>query len=172
MMSETIEQTIEHEQKSSDALRAQVKAAAAQVEELEQEQRDVAARLSDTATVFDASLAVRLRQRLDELPLFLNAARLKHASLRVEMYDLEAQEHKARLPELYEAMEAERPRLDEAQRVYDAKVQAWQGARADSKVSSIDANEARALVRQLQAEASNIGGAVVRRRQQHLDAHG
>jgi DNA repair exonuclease SbcCD ATPase subunit len=164
MMSETIEQTIEHEQKSSDERRRQVEAAAAQVAELEREQQEATARLSDPATVFDAALAVELRQRLDELPLFLNAARLKHASLRVEMYDLEAAEHKARLPELYEAMVAEQTRYDAAREVYQTAVQAWRGARVDSRVSSTDANEARELVSRLQAEASNIGGAVVRRR--------
>lgn len=158
MMSETIQQ------QTSDARRAQVAEAAAQVAELEQEQRDVAARLSDPATNLDAALAVRLRQRADELPLFLNAARLKRESLRVEMYDLEAEEHKARLPELCEAMVAEQTRYDAAREVYQTAVQAWRGARVDSRVSSTDANEARELVRRLQAEASNIGGAVVRRR--------
>jgi aminopeptidase N len=133
---------------------------------LEREHAQVTARLADPATVFDARLVVELRQRADELPLFLNASRLRVASLRVEMFDLEAQEHKARMPELHEAMLEEQVRFEDARAVYQNTVSAWQGARADSRVSSMDANEARAVVRQLQAEASNIGGAVVRRRPQ------
>ena len=82
---------------TSEEIRAQVAEAAAEVAALEMEQRDVAARLADPETVFDAQLSVELRQRLDELPLFLNAARLKHASLRVEMFDAEAAEHKSEM---------------------------------------------------------------------------
>jgi chromosome segregation ATPase len=151
---------------TSEEIRAQVTEAAAEVAELEREQQEAMARLSDPATIFDAQLSVELRQRLDELPLFLNAARLRHASLRVEMFDAEAAEHKAQMEPLHAAMLEEKPRLEAAQAAYNAKVNAWQGAHADSRVSSMDANEARALVRQLQSEASNIGGAVVRRRPQ------
>jgi ABC-type phosphate/phosphonate transport system ATPase subunit len=60
----------------------------------------------------------------------------------------------------------EQVRFEDARAVYQNTVSAWQGAHADSRVSSMDANEARSIVRQLQAEASNIGGAVVRRRPQ------
>jgi chromosome segregation ATPase len=151
-MDETIEQ------KSSDERRAQVEEAAAQVAELEREQQEATARLANPATVFDPALAVELRKRLGELPLYLNAARLKHASLRVEMFDAEAAEHKARLPELHEAMLEEQTRYDAARAVYQTAVAGWQGAHADSKVSSIDANEARALVRRLQSEAQAMQG--------------
>jgi hypothetical protein len=151
---------------TSDELRAQVAEATAQVAELEREHAQVTAKLSDPQTIFDAALAVRLRQRLDELPLFLNAARLKRESLRVEMYDLEAAEHKAQMEPLYAAMLEEKPRLEAAQAAYNAKVNAWQGAHLDAKVASQDANESRALVRQLEAEAHAMGGAVVRRRPQ------
>jgi hypothetical protein len=60
----------------------------------------------------------------------------------------------------------EKPRLEAAQAAYNQKVNAWQGAHEDSRVAHLDASESRAVVRQLQAEASNIGGAVVRRRPQ------
>ncbi len=164
MMSETIEQTIEL--KSSEEIRSQIGEAAAEVAALEMEQRDVTAKLADPASVFDAQLIVRLRQRADELPLYINSARLKHACLRVEMYDTQSLEHKSRMPELHAAMMEEKTRFEDASAVFQRARAAWQGAHADSRVSSMDANESRALVRQLQSEASNIGGAVVKRRPQ------
>jgi hypothetical protein len=167
IMSEMIEQTIEQtNERTSVSLRAEATEAAAQVAELEREQQEVTTKLRDPATVFDARLVVELRQRFDELPLFLNAARLKHASLRVGAFDLEALEHKSRMEPLHQAMMEEKPRLDAAQVAYDAKVNAWQGARLDARVSQLDANEARSIVRQLEAEAHAMGGAVVRRRPQ------
>ncbi len=157
---------METNERTSEEIRAQATEAAAQVAELEREQQEATARLADPETVFDARLVVELRQRLDELPLFINAARLRAAMLRVQMFDLEAQEDEAHMVPLHAAMLEEKPRLEAAQAAYTAKVDAWQFAHADAKVASMDANEARALVRQLQAEASNIGGAVVRRRPQ------
>ncbi len=149
--------------KSSDELRSQAALAQLEVSELEREHGEAQAILSDAETVFNPALAVELRKRLGELPLYLNAARLKHASLRVEMFDAEAAEHKARLPELHEAMLEEQTRYDAARAVYQTAVAGWQGAHADSKVSSIDANEARALVRRLQAEAQAMQGVAQRR---------
>ncbi len=158
--------TMETNERTSEEIRAQATEAAAQVAELEQEQRDVAARLADPSSVFDAQLVVRLRQRADELPLYINSSRLRHASLRIAMYDAQSLEHKSRLPELHAALEAEKPKRDAAVAAYDARVRAWQGARADADVSRMDANETRGIVRQLEAEAHARGGAVVRRRPQ------
>jgi DNA repair exonuclease SbcCD ATPase subunit len=156
--------TMETNERTSEEIRAEATEASSQVAELEREHAQVTARLADPQTIFDARLVVELRQRLDELPLFLNAARLRHAMLRVQMFDAEAAEHKAQMEPLHAAMMEEKPRLEAAQAAYNAKVNLWRGAHADSRVSSMDASEARARVRELQAEASNIGGAVVRRR--------
>ncbi len=160
MMSETIEL------KSSEEIRAEATEAAAEVTRLEQEQRDVTAKLADPQIVFDPALSVELRQRLDELPLFINAARLRVAMLRVQMYDVEAQEHKAELEPLHQAMLEEQVRFESARALFENTVQAWRGARASIDVARMDANESRGRVRELQSEASKIGGAVVRRRPQ------
>jgi hypothetical protein len=152
-----------NETNSSDELRSQAALAQLEVSEWEREQKEATARLANPATVFDPALAVELRKRLGELPLYLNAARLKHASLRVEMFDAEAAEHKARLPELHEVMLEEQTRYDAARAVYQTAVAGWQGAHADSKVSSIDANEARRQLQQLQSEAQAMQGVTQRR---------
>jgi chromosome condensin MukBEF ATPase and DNA-binding subunit MukB len=157
---------METNERTSEEIRAEATEAAVEVTRLEREHQEVTARLADPQTIFDAQLAIELRQRLDELPLFINASRLRHAMLRVAMFDAEAQEHKARMPELHAAMMEEKPRLDAAQAAYNAKVNAWQGARADADVSRMDANETRGIVRQLESEAHAMGGVVVRRRPQ------
>ena len=157
---------METNERTSEEIRAEVTEAGAEVTRLETEQTEVTTKLRDPQIVFDAALTVRLRQRADDLPLHINASRLRAAMLRVQMFDAQSLEHKAELEPLHAAMLEEKPRLEAAQAAYAAKVNAWQLAHADSKVASQDANEARALVRQLQAEAHAIGGAVVRRRPQ------
>jgi hypothetical protein len=163
MMNEMIEQTNE---RTSVSLRAVATEAGAEVTRLEQEQQEVTTKLADPSSVFDAQLVVRLRQRADELPLFLNASRLRHATLRIAMHEALSLEFKAQLPELHAALEAEKPKRDAAIAAYDARVRAWQAARESSNVSRMDANETRGVVRQLESEAHAMGGAVVRRRPQ------
>jgi hypothetical protein len=151
---------------TSEEIRAQATEASAEVTRLEREHQDATAKLADPEIVFDPALVVELRQRADELPLYINSARLRHASLRVAMFDLESLEHKSRLPELHAALEAEKPKRDAAIAAYDARVRAWQAARESSNVSRMDANETRGVVRQLESEAHALGGVVVRRRPQ------
>jgi hypothetical protein len=152
-----------NETNSSDELRSQAALAQLEVSELEREQQEATARLANPATVFDPALAVELRKRLGELPLYLNAARLKHAALRLEMFTALSAEHKANMPELYEAMEAERPKLEAAQKAYDAKVEAWRAEHESANVARLDANDARRQLQQLQSEAQAMQGVAPRR---------
>jgi hypothetical protein len=144
--------------KSSDELRSQAAEAQLEVSELEREHGAARDALSDAETVFNPALAVELRKRLGELPLYLNAARLKHAALRLEMFTALSAEHKANMPELYEAMEAERPKLEAAQKAYAAKVEAWRAEHESANVARLDANDARRELQQLQSEAQGAQG--------------
>ena len=149
--------------KSSDELRSQAARAQLEVSELEREHGVAQASLSDAETVFNPALAVELRKRLGELPLYLNAARLKHAALRLEMFTALSAEHKAKMPELYEAMEAERPKLEAVQKAYDATVWAWRAEHESANVARLDANDARRQLQQLQSEAQAMQGVAQRR---------
>jgi hypothetical protein len=149
--------------KSSDELRSQAARAQLEVSELEREHGEAEATLSDAETVFNPALAVELRKRLGELPLYLNAARLKHAALRLEMFTALSAEHKANMPELYEAMEAERPKLEAAQKAYDAKVEAWRAEHESANVARRWRQGARRQLQQLQSEAQAMQGVAQRR---------
>jgi hypothetical protein len=124
-----------------DDIQKQIETSAARVAELETEQTNLPQALGVAVGNADAEEIIKLRRRAEDLPIELQAARIRLERLRIQLEESKFPELHAEIERLYPAVVQCREAKDEAGRAFSLACNAHQSAVDELRQRKIDLSE-------------------------------
>jgi DNA repair exonuclease SbcCD ATPase subunit len=124
-----------------DDMQKQIETSAARLAELELEQTNLPQALGVAVANADAEEIIKLRRRADDLPIEIQAARIRVERLRIENEESKFPALHAEIERLYPAVVETRQAKEEAGRAFSAACNAHQSALDELRQRKIDLSE-------------------------------